>query len=79
MSGKILTAVAAAIVLASAGLASAQTETQGQAQRHKAQQQRYYNMVPDAAPSVVVRPYGYNSDPSNVVGRDAWPQNGAAW
>lgn len=53
MSRKIVTAVAAALLLASTGLASA-ASAKTHAVRHNENQHRYYNMVPvapDPAPN----------------------------
>lgn len=76
MSGKIIPAIAAAVLLLSAGVASAQTTSQ----RHYKEPKRYYNVVPaDPAPTTVPQGYTSQPDPANSTIRDAWPQNGTAW
>ena len=55
MSGKIIAAIAAAILLATTGLASAES-VKPNAARHNSEQ-RYYNMAPDPAPSTDPSPY----------------------
>jgi hypothetical protein len=76
MSGKIITAVAAAILLASTGLASAAS----QAPRHHRQAPRYYNMVPNQLTNDPVPYPGVDLEhqPWQIL-RDAYPQNGASW
>lgn len=58
MFGKIITALAAAALLASTGLASAQDQIQ--ASRLRQQQPRYYNMVPNNPAPAPTVPDNYN-------------------
>jgi ABC-type oligopeptide transport system substrate-binding subunit len=52
MSGKMIAAMSAAILLASTALASAES-----AKRQNGEQQRYYNMAPDPTPDSDPTPY----------------------
>lgn len=77
MSGKILTAMAAALLLASTALPAAAATT---VQRHHRAHPRYYNMVPDQkwydpAPAAGT---DINSQPWETL-RSGFPENGAAW
>jgi hypothetical protein len=68
MSGKIMTAVAAAILLASTGLASAQT----QAPRHDRAvngYNGYYNMVPNQLPNDPTPDWSNGTYPFPVTGQ----------
>ena len=56
MSGKMIAAMTAAILLASTALASAES-AKTDAARQNGEQQRYYNMVPDPAPDSDPTPY----------------------
>jgi hypothetical protein len=71
MSGKIISAVAAAVLLASTGLASAQT----QAPRHHQANDERYNGYYDVAPN------GYGvRDQGGDAGRDQYtPVTGQSW
>jgi hypothetical protein len=68
MSGKIMTALAAALLLASAGLASAQT----QAPRHDRAvntYRGYYNMVPNQLPKDPTPDWSNGTYPFPVTGQ----------
>lgn len=56
MSGRMIAAMTAAILLASTALASAES-AKTNAARHNGEQQRYYNMAPDPAPDSDPTPY----------------------
>ena len=56
MSGKMIAAMSAAILLASMALASAES-AKTNAARQNGEQQRYYNMAPDPAPDSDPTPY----------------------
>ena len=56
MSGKIIAAATAAILLASTALASAES-SKTNAARHNGEQHRSFNVVPDPAPDTDPGPY----------------------